>query len=180
MLPAQDLRRELQLPDSSYLILTLDFLNAGTFNFDELPIGGTTRRRSIQYTMMSADVIGCDLVWRRITNVYNTSFSRGDTRTLDDFVVPLKAIDLATVEVRATASRSGYRPDPRPFEIVGYSRERSARPFTVTNVEPRITRRSHTFALTVRDQETAERLVRVLLDAARRCDSWNTKPRSRP
>jgi hypothetical protein len=168
-----------ELPDSAYLILTLDFLNAGTLSFDEVPLRGSGRRSTIQHAVTSVDVIGCDLVWRRTTHYYYPDMQRGASRTVHEFVVPLKAIDTATVEVRSAFGRSGTRLDPRPFEIIGFSRDRSQRPFTITNVERHITRGAHMFGLTVRDADSAERLARVLLDAARRCDTWITRPRSR-
>ena len=162
------------LPDSSYLLLTLELPIFGSFQMTQVGSGFNARRRLIMHEIRSVEVVGCMLRWRHFTRTHDDSRS---TRTpMMETQVPLKAIDLKRVNVRPALAPPGNRFEPPAYEVVTYALDRRARPITTRNLENEITTKDWQATLRIGLEDEARRVSDTLVDAARRCDTWRTAP----
>jgi hypothetical protein len=163
------------LPDSTYLRLTMEMPEFGSFVVRRTqPVRGGEIVQLVQQHIMSLEVVGCVMQWRYSRRV-------DDGRRLGRLMyfhssVPLKEIDLRNLEARPVDLTGGSVPDPQHWQIMLFSANRKARPFVVKNLDNGMQRPERMLSIEVYGQENARLMATLLSDAAQRCDSWNTAP----
>jgi hypothetical protein len=163
------------LPDSAYLILTLELAIEGTFYVNQIRhFSASERRSTVLHEIRDVEVEGCVLRWRHRTRILD------DARTalgrMRETSVPLKTLDLERTIVRPALAGSSGRFDPQPYEIVGFVRQRGARPIITRDIDSGFQSRDWMFNLRINEEEAARRVSAALIDAGRRCDTWRTTP----
>ncbi|MGH7466550.1 MAG: hypothetical protein ACRENP_01045 [Longimicrobiales bacterium] len=162
------------LPDSAYLMLTLELAIEGTFYVNQIRLFSANERRvTVMHELRDVEVEGCLFRWRHRTRIFEDRAALGRMR---ETRVPLKALDLDRMIVRPALPGSGSRFDPQPYEIVGYASQRRTRPIVSVDMDSGLQNRDWTFAIPVREEEAARRLSAALIEAGRRCDTWRTAP----
>lgn len=159
------------LPDSTYLALTLELPVHGTFHVTRhrinqagllRPVGVRVRN---DYYIDRVEIAGCRMI------MYHRSGGNPATATKTD--LPLKQIALENLKVQRVAGSTEETP---PWAINGRAIDRSDRPFTHSRRNYATVRATNEFDITLVDRDQADRFVRLLKDAATRCESWNTSP----
>jgi hypothetical protein len=177
-LSAQRVAQAPELPDSSYLALTLDLPIHGTFQvsaFQQLR-SGSRATGTVLFEIRNVEVQGCMLSLLKSTGTHQDF--RPTTRSRWEVRIPLKAIDLKSIQSRMAQGGARLRYEPALYEVVGFARDRRARPITFRDVESGRTYRDWNFSIPVRDSDVAARFSAILIDAAQRCDVWRTAPMS--
>jgi hypothetical protein len=168
--------KEQPLPDSTYLRLTLELPGAASFAVARMQMQRTSQfSLYVHQRVTHLDIQNCVLQWRYTRQMEDGR--RLGNRTYAQVTVPLKEVDLERVEARPAMAPVGYRADIDHWEIVFYSARRNTRPFVQRNLEGADFRRAErNISLELIGQENARQFADLLVDAAQRCDSWNTAP----
>jgi hypothetical protein len=176
-----------ELPDSSYLALTLELPIQGTFQVTrfELVRSGSRPGGMVFFHVQNVEVQGCTLSLLTDMRLQQDFRASGPNRW--EARIPLRAIDLESIQGRIAqstmwdggtgrSSRAPARYEPSYYEVVGKAVDRRARPIIFRHVQTGRLARDWQFSIPVRDSDAAARFSTTLIDAAKRCDVWRTAP----
>ena len=155
-----------ELPDSTYLKLTLDLPVLGTFSYDVVSAGGL---RNVHGEVRNVAVERCTLSFE----IWMQQLPRHWVAT---YAIPLRALDARSMSIRAAHAPRNTKYEPQPWLLrLAVRSDSESRILTGTRESPhqRPTRRVD---LTVKDYETGTLIKAWLLDGANRCETWNTTP----
>jgi hypothetical protein len=165
-----------ELPDSSYLALTLELPIQGTFQVTrfELVRSGSRPEGIVFFQVRNVEVQGCTLSLHTDSRLRQDFRPSGPNRW--ELRIPLRAIDLESIEGRMAYGQARARYEPPFYEVVGKAVDRRARPVIFRHVQSGRLERDWQFSIPVRDSDAAARFSAALIDAAKRCDVWRTAP----